>query len=101
MAPLTPEDVKRWDLSAIQQVFEVAMDRACTLQRLGDNLQDVKNMLSQWNGEGGDAFHADLGKVRADIDADGNESARVATAVVQSEEDQPLDHHPRLANRHR
>jgi putative chitinase len=73
--------------SAIRRAFEVATGRAGTLQHLGDNLDGVQNTLSQWHGEGGEAFHADLGKVRADIDADGYESTQVATAVAQSEED--------------
>jgi hypothetical protein len=38
VGPLTPYDVKRWDLDAIQQVFETANGRANTLQLLGDPL---------------------------------------------------------------
>ena len=33
--PLTPSDVKRWDLNAIHGMFETASGRADTLQRLG------------------------------------------------------------------
>ncbi|UGT93058.1 hypothetical protein LTS72_06970 [Mycobacterium ostraviense] len=87
MEPLTPDDVRRWDLSTIQQVFKVATDRATTLQRLGDNLQEVKDILSQWHGEGREAFHSSLGKNRTDIEADGQESARVGAVVQRAEED--------------
>lgn len=87
MGALTPYDVKRWDLGAIQQVFETANGRANTLQRLGDNLQQVNNVLSGWQGEAGEAFRADLGKARRDIEADGQESRQVAAAVSRAEAD--------------
>jgi len=85
--PLTPSDVKRWDVGAIHSVFETASGRAATLQHLGDNLQQVRNVLADWQGEAGDAFRADVGKVRRDIEADGAESKRVAAAVSQAEAD--------------
>ena len=87
MEPLTPSDVKRWDVGAIHSVFETASGRAATLQHLGDNLQQVHNVLADWQGEAGDAFRADVGKVRRDIEADGAESKRVAAAVWQAEAD--------------
>jgi uncharacterized protein YukE len=85
--PLTPSDVKRWDLGAIHSVFETASGRADTLQRLGENLQQVHNTLGDWQGEAGEAFRADVGKVRRDIEADGAESKRVAAAVSHAEAD--------------
>jgi uncharacterized protein YukE len=85
--PLTPSDVKRWGVGAIHSVFETASGRAATLQHLGDNLQQVHNVLADWQGEAGDAFRADVGKVRRDIEADGAESKRVAAAVSQAEAD--------------
>jgi uncharacterized protein YukE len=87
VGPLTPYDVKRWDLGAIQQVFETANGRANTLQRLGENLQRVHSVLSDWQGEAGETFRADLGKARRDIDADGHESRQVAAAVSRAEAD--------------
>ena len=57
------------------------------MQRLGDNLQQVHNGLSDWQGEAGDAFRADLGHTRRDIEADGQESRQVATAVSVAEAD--------------
>lgn len=86
-ASLTPSDVKRWDLGATQQVFETASGRANTLHRLGDNLQQVHNGLSDWHGDAGDAFRTDLGKARRDIEADGQESRQVAAAVSRAEAD--------------
>lgn len=83
MGQLTPSDVKRWDLGAIQRVFETANGRANTLQQLGVNLQQVSNVLSGWQGEAGDAFRADLGKARRDIEADGQESRQVAATVCR------------------
>jgi len=87
VAALTPFDVKRWDPAAIHQVFETAGNRAVTLQRLGDNLGQVHNLLGDWQGEAGDAFRVDLGKARRDIEADGEESKRVAAAVSHAEAD--------------
>ena len=51
MAALTPADVKRWDADAIHGVFQTATNRAATLQRLGDSLQQVHNTLSDWQGD--------------------------------------------------
>ena len=87
MEPLTPADVKRWDADAIHGVFQTASKRADTLQRLGDSLQQVHNGLSDWHGEAGDAFRADLGKTRRDIEADGQESKQLAAAVSRAEAD--------------
>lgn len=87
MAPLTPSDVKRWDVNAIHAVFETASGRANTSQRLGDSLQQADNALADWQGEAGDAFRVDVGKVRRDIEADGAESTRVAAAVSHAEAD--------------
>ena len=87
MGSLTPSDVKRWDVGAIHSVFETASNRAATLQRLGDNLQQVHNVLADWQGEAGEAFRADVGKVRSDVEADGAESKQVAAAVSRAETD--------------
>lgn len=87
MGQLTPNDVKRWDLDAIRKVFETANGRADTLQRLGENLEEVHNVLSGWQGEAGEAFRADLGKARRDIEADGQQSRQVAVAVSRAEGD--------------
>jgi hypothetical protein len=87
VAALTPADVKRWDADAIHGVFQTATNRAATLQRLGDSLQQVHNTLSDWQGDAGDAFRADLGKTRSDIEADGQESKQVAAAVSRAEAD--------------
>jgi uncharacterized protein YukE len=87
VAPLTPADVKRWDADAIHGVFQTAVNRAATLQTLGDSLQQVHSKLSDWQGEAGDAFRADLNKTRHDIEADGHESKQVAAAVARAEAD--------------
>ncbi|BBX39565.1 WXG100 family type VII secretion target [Mycobacterium simiae] len=87
MGSLTPADVKRWDLSAIRAVFQTASGRVATLQRLGDNLQQAHDVLAEWQGEAGDAFRADVGKVRRDIEADGAEAKQVAAAVERAEAD--------------
>ncbi|WP_239656776.1 TNT domain-containing protein [Mycobacterium riyadhense] len=84
---LTPGDVKRWDLGAIQMVFETASGRAATLQRLGDGLDQAHRVLAEWQGEAGEAFRADVGRIRRDIEADGVESQRVAAAVSRAEAD--------------
>ena len=87
MAPLSPAEVKRWDVGAIDAVFETASGRAASLQRLGDHLGQVNSVLADWHGEAGEAFRGELGKVRGDIEADGQESRRVAAAVSRAEAD--------------
>ncbi len=87
MGSLTPADVERWDLNAIRAVFETARGRANTLERLGDSLQQAHNVLADWQGEAGDAFRVDVGKIRRDIEADGAESKQVAAAVSRAEAD--------------
>jgi uncharacterized protein YukE len=62
VGPLTPSDVKHWDIGAIHSVFQTASGRAATLQRLGDNLQQVHSVLADWQGEAGEAFRGDLGR---------------------------------------
>jgi hypothetical protein len=47
----------------------------------------VHSKLSDWQGEAGDAFRADLNKTRRDIEADGHESKQVAAAVARAEAD--------------
>ncbi len=87
MSQLTPSDVRRWDSAAILKVFQVANARAGTLQHLGEGLGQVDAQLQGWQGEGGDAFRADLGKVRTDIEADGHQSRQVGAAVSTLWED--------------
>ncbi|HEX7322014.1 MAG TPA: hypothetical protein VF299_03630 [Mycobacterium sp.] len=87
MLELTPADVDRWDLNAIDQVFKTAQGRADTLRRFGDDLADAGNTLAGWHGEGGDAFRGDLGRIRKDLDDDELESRRVALAVSHAEAD--------------
>ncbi len=87
MSQLTPSDVRRWDSGAILKVFQVANARASTLQQLGEGLGQVDAQLQQWQGEGGDAFRSDLGKVRTDIEADGHQSRQVGAAVSTLWED--------------
>lgn len=78
MSDLTPNDVRRWDSAAVRKVFEVANSRAVTLYQLGADLEQVDARLRTWEGEAGDAFRADIGKTRADIELDGHESQSVA-----------------------
>lgn len=87
MSELTPDDVRRWDAGAVLKVFQVASARAATLQNFGDGLGQVGQQLAGWEGEAGAAFHAALGRTRTDIESDGRESARVASAVCDAWED--------------
>ena len=87
MSDLTPDDVRRWDPAAVLKVFQVANDRAGTLQTFGDDLGQVGLNLADWEGEAGAAFQGSLGRARTDIEADGRESAQVASAVCDAWED--------------
>ncbi len=87
MSELTPDDVRRWDPSAVLKVFQVASGRAATMQRFGDDLGQVGQNLADWEGEAGTAFHTSLGRARTDIQGDGRESRQVASAVDDAWED--------------
>jgi uncharacterized protein YukE len=76
MSDLTPNDVRRWDPAAVRNVFQVANARAGTFRQLGQDLDQVDALLRTWQGEAGDAFRADIGKTRFDIESDGQESDR-------------------------
>ncbi len=78
-------DIERWDLPAIGGVFDVAHDRQTTMARLGDNLDDANARLGDWQGLAGDAFRAEVGKIRTDIDAQHQQSLAVARAVGMAE----------------
>jgi uncharacterized protein YukE len=81
MTDLTPDDVRRWDAEAVLKVFQVASARGQTLYRFGEDLGQTGQLLAEWQGEAGSAFHSSLGVLRTDIDKDGHESTQVAAAV--------------------
>jgi hypothetical protein len=81
MTDLTPDDVRRWDAEAVLKVFQVATSRGQTLQQFGEGLGQTGQLLADWHGEAGSAFHTSLGKLRTDIETDGQESRQVAGAV--------------------
>jgi uncharacterized protein YukE len=81
MTDLTPADVRRWDAEAVLKVFQVATARGQTLQQFGEGLGQTGQLLAEWHGEAGSAFHSSLGRLRTDIDTDGQESRQVASAV--------------------
>ncbi|MGB0971687.1 MAG: glycoside hydrolase family 19 protein [Mycobacterium sp.] len=89
MEPLTFDDVRlRWDPAAVHQVFQIATRRADTMHKLGENLQLIqKTALERWGGQAGQAFQDNIGSVRQGIEADGQESKRVAAAVARGEGD--------------
>jgi uncharacterized protein YukE len=87
MTDLTPDDVRRWDATAVLKVFQVATNRATTLQQFGSDLGQTGQLLAEWQGEAGSAFHSSLGRLRTDIDKDGHESAQVGAAVSTASAD--------------
>ncbi|BBU23411.1 hypothetical protein [Mycobacterium xenopi] len=87
MTDLTPDDVRRWDAAAVLKVFQVATNRATTLGLFGEDLGQTGQLLADWQGEAGSAFHSSLGRLRTDIDKDGHESTQVAAAVSMASAD--------------
>jgi hypothetical protein len=83
---LTPDDVRHWDASLIQQMFQAAKGIDREHQKLGDTL-DENHRRTTWHGESGDAFREELGKPRKDLEIDGTESKAVATAAENAEQD--------------
>jgi len=84
---LTPGQVRQWDASAIQQVFQVVKNRDGTYKDFGDTLGSVQHQLSDWGGEAGDAFHQEMRKHRSLIDSQGRIAPGIAAAVEQAETD--------------
>jgi uncharacterized protein YukE len=87
MTDLTPGDVRHWDAEAVLKVFQVANARGQTLHQFGDDLGQTGQLLAEWHGEAGSAFHSSLGRLRTDIETDGQESRQVAGAVSTVWED--------------
>jgi uncharacterized protein YukE len=87
MSELTPGDVRRWEAEAVLKVFQVANARGQTLHQFGEDLGQTGQLLAEWYGEAGAAFHSSLGKLRTDIEQDGQESQQVAGAVSTVWED--------------
>jgi uncharacterized protein YukE len=87
MSELTPGDVRRWDAEAVLKVFQVANTRGQTLRQFGEDLGQTGQLLTEWHGEAGSAFHSSLGRLRTDIEEDGQESRQVAGAVSTCWED--------------
>jgi uncharacterized protein YukE len=87
MTDLTPNDVRRWDAEAVLKVFQVANARGQTLHQFGEDLGQTGQLLAEWHGEAGSAFHSNLGRLRTDIESDGHESRQVAGAVGTAWED--------------
>lgn len=87
MTDLTPDDVRRWDATAVLKVFQVATNRATTLHQFGEDLGQTGQLLAEWQGEAGSAFQSSLGRLRTDIDKDGHESTQVGAAVSTASAD--------------
>lgn len=79
--------MRRWDASAIDQVFRVVKNRDGTYKDFGDTLGSVQQQLSDWGGEAGDAFHQEMNHKRQGIDAQGRISPGIVAAVEQAEAD--------------
>src|ERR1700738_775877 len=70
-----------WDPDALRDVFDLSHTHSLALQGVGDSVGDVHHNLTDWHGASGDAARAELGAVRHDINAYGNQMHSVAAAV--------------------
>lgn len=82
-----PSEIRRWDTSAIQQVFQVVKNRDGTYKEFGDTLASVQQKLSDWGGEAGDAFHQELHRQRQNIDQQGSLAPKLAAAIEKAVND--------------
>lgn len=87
VADLTPSEIRRWDASAIQQVFQVVKNRDGTYKEFGDTLSSVQQKLSDWGGEAGDAFHQELHHQRQNIDQQGRLAPLLAASINRAVDD--------------
>ncbi|WP_165606010.1 hypothetical protein [Mycolicibacterium mucogenicum] len=68
----------------IQQMFQASKGVGAADHKLGESL-DSAGKRTNWHGEAGEAFQAEIGKQRTDLDRDGVESKGVAAALQQAE----------------
>lgn len=81
MGALTTDDVRHWDLSVVEQMFETASLIHGAHHNLGEALENGQQRIQGWEGESGDACRAELGKVRVDVNDSGREAERTYQAV--------------------
>ncbi|QKT08631.1 hypothetical protein HUN08_16540 [Gordonia sp. X0973] len=77
---ITIADVDRWDPGAVLEVFHAATSRGNAAQNASDGLNGLP-AFTTWDGKAAEASQAAIGKVRADLDAHGQESFAVAKAA--------------------
>ncbi|MDT7756301.1 MAG: hypothetical protein QOH27_2199, partial [Mycobacterium sp.] len=70
MRELTCSEVRRWDASAIAQVFQVVKNRDGTVKEFGDTIGSAQQELNDWGGEAGDSFHQEAQHKRQYLDND-------------------------------
>jgi cell wall-associated NlpC family hydrolase len=78
---LTTDDVRHWDPSVVEQMFETASLIHGAHHNLGEDLKNGHERIQGWEGESGDACRQELDKVRVDVSDSGREAERTYRAV--------------------
>ena len=86
MTELTCSEVRRWDASAIEQVFQVVKNRDGTVKEFGDTIGSAQQELNDWGGEAGDSFHQEAQHKRQYLEND-QLAPQLQAAVERAETD--------------
>lgn len=78
---VTPPELDKWDANSLVQLLGVMHGKHKRLANLGDTLDGVKRSLDTWGGEAADAWRAEVGKRRTDIDEQQKQVRSVTDAL--------------------
>ncbi len=83
---LTLADVDRWDAGAVREVSTALAKRGASATDVKAGLNKLP-LIATWQGSGGDAARASLGKLSAYLAAHGEEMNKVSSATSESADD--------------
>nr|WP_234795816.1 WXG100 family type VII secretion target [Mycobacteroides chelonae] len=76
-----PPELDKWDPNSLVQLLGVMHGKHKRLANLGDTLDGIKRSLDGWGGEAADAWRAEVGKRRTDIDEQQKQVRTVTDAL--------------------
>lgn len=76
-----PPELDKWDPNSLVQLLGVMHGKHKRLANLGDTLDGMKRSLAGWGGEAADAWRAEVGKRRTDIDEQQKQVRSVTDAL--------------------
>ncbi|SIJ32891.1 Uncharacterised protein [Mycobacteroides abscessus subsp. bolletii] len=80
-------DIEQWDPAVLQQVLDAAKNSGNSLYKLGEGLDGTKKSLESWDGQTAEAWRAEHGKVRTDINAQHGQTQKAASTISAAIDD--------------